>query len=815
MASNTEIKDRFKMKYGYFNDETAEYIITNPKTPVKWINYVGGLDFGGFVDNTGGSLICKGDPAINRIVKYIPQLPDSEFKGETLYIRIKEKNGYKAFSPYFVPTLDSCQKYECRVGLGYTRIVSEFHNIKCEVTIFVPLDSKRVIRDIRLTNIGDDSAMIDVIPVVEYTHFEALKQFNNNDWVPQTMQSHCVKENNGLKTVFQYAFMKKDRAMNYYSSNFPVSSFETDRRLFLGDSGYGTWQNPKSLDNDELSCYEAKRGDNICALMHHLGCMRTGETKRIITQLGQCGTYEKEIDEINRFRCEQTVDDEFNKLNAFWQDYLSVFNVESPDKSFDTMVNIHNPRQCYITKNWSRYLSLYQLGLGARGIGFRDSAQDVLGVMAHMPGEARKLIEKLLMVQLRNGSAMHQFNPISMIANRGDSAEIEDRPDYYGDDHLWIVYSVCEYIKETGDFEFLHKKIDFYDKDKYEKPLETGSVLEHIERAVEFTHNNMGAHGLPLLGFADWNDPTNLPAGAESVFVANQYGLALKELCHLFRHLGDVKKEELYWEYYTEIKEAFNNICWDGEWFVRYFTNEGKALGSKINSEGKIYTNAQSWSVMSGFADEYKAKTALESVYKHLNTKNGIKLSFPGYDKFDAEKGGISTYPPGAKENGGIFLHSNPWVMIAETMVGNGMRAMQYYDQINPAKKNDKIDEYELEPYVYAQNILGDEHPQFGLGRNSWLSGTASWTYQAAVKYILGIRPAYEGLIIDPCLDPEWKGFKAVRKYRGTTYKIEVINNSNISKGVKKIYVDGKEIAGNVILPSENAECTVKVIMGA
>lgn len=276
-------KEGLSMQYGYFDDEKCEYIITNPKVPVKWINYIGGLDFGGFIDNTGGSLICKGDPAENRIVKYIPQLPDSEFKGETLYIRLKKENGYTVFSPFFVPTLDKYDLYECHVGLGYTKIVSEFYGIRTEATIFVPYNSQRVLRDIRIKNLRDTRIELDVIPVVEYTHFEAIKQFNNNDWVPQTMQSKAVDEANGLKTVLQYAFMKKAIAMNYFTSNYPVSSFETDRKRFLGDNGYGTWMSPLSLNNTELSSYEAKRGDNMVALMHHLGAIESQQEKRLIS----------------------------------------------------------------------------------------------------------------------------------------------------------------------------------------------------------------------------------------------------------------------------------------------------------------------------------------------------------------------------------------------------------------------------------------------------------------------------------------------------------------------------------------------------
>lgn len=792
-------KGRWIMKYGYFDNNNKEYVITNPKLPVKWINYIGNLDFGGFVDHTGGSLICKGDPALNRIVKYIPQLPDSDFKGETLYLRLKDNGKYRIFSPFYVPTLDQYDLYECHVGLGYAKIISEFYDIRTEVTIFVPSGSDRVIRDIIIKNLRSETVEIDVIPVVEYTHFEALKQFNNNDWVPQTMQSKAVHEENGLKIITQFAFMRKDSAVNYFTSNYPVSSFETDRKLFLGNNGYGTWASPLSLYNDELSFYETLRGDNICALMHHLGHMKPGTEKRIITQLGQCTDIKEEKRKIDYYRNEKNTADAFNELKEFWEKYLSCLQVETPDDKFNTVVNIHNPRQCYITKNWSRYLSLYQMGLGARGIGFRDSSQDILGILCHMPEEGRQFIEKLLQVQKMDGSAMHQFNPVTMMANEGDSREMEERPQYYGDDHLWIILAVSSYLKETGNMDFLNKIIPFYDKDKNDRPLASGTVMEHLKRAIEFTQANVGKQGLPLLGFADWNDTVNLPAGAESVFNANLYGYALLEMIEIAEELNQTELVNKYKDKYKSMKDIFNKTCWDGEWYVRYFDKNGRVLGSSKNEHGKIYANAQSWSVMSQFAPHNRALKALASVNKYLNTSKGIKLSSPGYNGYDPHVGGITTYPPGAKENGGIFLHTNPWVIIAETLVGNGDRAYEYYHQINPIGKNNCIDEFECEPYVYPQNILGDEHPQFGLARNSWLSGTASWAYQAATKYILGIQPSFKGLVIEPCLPKEWEGFKAVRKFRGDTYIIEVENPKRVSKGIKKLIVDGREIWGNTI----------------
>jgi cellobiose phosphorylase len=803
------------LKYGYFDDKNKEYVITNPKTPVKWINYIGTLKFGGFVDQTGGALLCKGDPALNRITKYIPQMPSSDMKGTTLYVRIKENDGYRIFSPFFVPTLDRYDLYECHVGLQYTRIISEFYGIRSEVTFFVPLQGQCEIRDIVIKNISDMPKTIDLIPVVEYSHFDALKQFINADWVPQTMVSRLYDDEKGMKVLIQYAFKNRDTQINYFTSNCPVSSFESDRKRFLGDNEYGSWKMPLSLLNDELSNSQANRGDNIGALLHHLGELKPGESKRVIIQLGQDSSIGKAFGSINKYRNESEVDAALEKIAEFWRKYLDTCVVETPSKNMDTMINIHNARQCYMTKNWSRDLSLYQLGFGGRGIGIRDGSQDVMGIIANMPDEARDFIEMILSVQKRNGSAFHLFYASTMEANEGDAREGEGRPLYYGDDHLWIILSISAYLKETGDFDFLRKEVPYYEKDQDGKPLEKSSVLEHLKRAVEFTYNNKGKHNLPLLGFADWNDTMNLRKGAESLFIANQYGYALKELIGILENLGETESVEKYRKYYDEMKETVNKVAWDGEWYVRYFDHDGTPLGSKSNEKGKIYANAQSWAVLSGFAEGERCNISLDSVHKYLNTSKGIKLSTPGFDGFDPGKMGITTYPPGTKENCGIFFHINPWVIIAETMNGNGERAFKYYDQINPAGKNDILDEYECEPYCYAQNMLADEHPQFGLARNSWLSGTSSWVYQAVTKYILGIRPEFKGLKIDPCIPKSWKKFSVKRKYRNSIYNITIENPAGVSKGVKQVTVDGKKIEGD-ILPvfNDNAAHKVDVTMG-
>lgn len=803
------------MKFGFFDNANKEYVITTPKTPVKWINYIGGLDFGGFVDQTGGALLCKGDPALNRITKYIPQLPASDFNGTSLYIRVKTDEGYELITPFFTPGLDDYESYECRVGLGYSRFTSVIKGIKVEVLVFVPVEGERELRDIKVTNLRATDVDIDIIPVVEYTHFEAIKQFNNADWVPQTMMSEKVIDADGIGILKQYAFMKKGDGENYFTANMAWDSFETDRERFLGEYGFGSFKEPMSLMKPHLSNYEALRGNNMAVVMYSYGCVESNKEVRLITQLGQSDADGYGLSGISKYRDVKNVEAAFEKLRDKWLAYTEAFVVETPDKDFDTLINIFNPRQCMITKNWSRFLSLYQLGLGARGIGFRDTSQDLLGAIGIAPDETVDMIEKLLSTQRMDGNAMHQFFPLSMEATNGDSDEMEDRPDYYGDDHLWIVLTVCQYVKETGNMDFLDKVIPYYEKDHEGTPIKEETVLNHLLNSLSFTKTNTGSHGLPHLGFADWNDTVNLPTGAESVFNANLYGKSLKEMIQLMEKMGNTSKAEELKADYEAMKTTVNKEAWDGEWYVRYYDHKGNPLGSKINTEGKIYTNAQSWNVMSGFAEKERALTALGSVNKYLATANGIKLSYPGYNGYDPDKGGVSTYPPGAKENGGIFLHANPWMIIAETLVGHGDLAYSYHKRINPVTKNDTIDTFEVEPYVFPQNILGDEHQQFGLARNSWLSGTASWMYQAATNYIMGVRADYDGLIIDPCVPKDWNTFKVTKRIKGDTYIIQFTNPEGVEKGIKSIEVDGETINSSIVpYALDGKEHLINVIMG-
>jgi cellobiose phosphorylase len=802
------------MKYGHFDAEAREYVITDPRTPVKWINYIGSRTFGGFVDHTGGALLCKDDPTFNRITRYIHQLPASDFKGETLYIRLHTPEGFRVFSPFFVPTLEPLDDFECHIGLEYTGILSEKFDLRVEVTIFVPMEGNCELRAVSITNLSPKPQTVDVIPVVEYSHPDALQQFTNVDWIPQTMQSRAVQDGAFLILV-QYPFMTRTTRINYMTSNLPVSSFDTDRKAFLGDNEYGSFKLPRSLLEPELGNSQANRGDNIAAMLHPLGTLQPGESQGLVLQVGQCANLEAARESIDRFRDPQEVNNALRRIRRFWDETLAVQQVETPDEHMNTMLNVWNPYQCYVTKTWSRSLSIYQPGLGARGIGFRDSMQDAIAVVPLTPNQVRHFLEMLLSFQRIDGSAMHQFNPLTMRGSAGDSLEMEDRPHYYSDDHLWGVLAVTAYLKETGDLAFLEASVPFYEPEPGGTESARGSVRDHLERALAFTRQDTGHHGLPLLGFADWNDTVNLPSGAESLFTANLYGKALLEMIDLMEHIGESAAAEAYRSAYGEMKARFKSFAWEGSWYLRYFDEEGLPLGSSHNDYAQIYLNAQAWPVISGFASVERGRQAMGAVHRKLNTECGILLSAPGFDGYDPKYGGVTTYPPGAKENGGIFLHPNPWAMIAETMLGNGDRAYGYYGQINPVTKNERIETYECEPYVYAQNILGPEHPQYGLGRNSWLTGAAAWCYLAATQWILGVRPEYDGLRIDPCIPSHWQGFTVARTFRESRFRISVHNPDGVCNGVVRMEVDGVEQPDNLVsLHMKGTEHRVEVWLG-
>ncbi|MFW5985812.1 MAG: GH36-type glycosyl hydrolase domain-containing protein [Halanaerobiales bacterium] len=760
------------MQYGYFDSSCREYIISNPRTPTPWINYIGGGQYGGIISNTGGGYSFDGDPKNRRVLRYrYNNIPEDQ-PGRYIYLR--DKNNGRYWSATWQPVKSEYDYYRCRHGLGYTIIEYEKYNIKSEVTYFVPRNESLEIWSLKITNKSNKDRELDLFSYAEFSFFDTVKDQQNLDWTQQIQQGE-FEEN----TIFCNAHMKTwDYA--FITSDLPVNSYTTSREDFVGR--YRELSNPLAVERGKCSNNETKRGNIVGALNHNL-LLAPGEEKHIIYILGTLPEKNMLDDKVKKYLSIDNVKKELTKLREGWQGYLDICQVETPDQDMNMMLNTWNPYQCRVTFNWSRFVSLYQLGIH-RGMGFRDSAQDVLGVVHALPGETKKMIKRLLKCQKPDGNAYHLFYPLTGEGDNGEAGE-DGSVDWYSDDHLWIILSVTAYIKETGDTDFLQQIVPYADNKG------RGTVLEHLRQAIDFTENHQGPHGIPLAGFADWNDTINLDRGkgtAESVWTGMLYCYVLREMIELMEHIKNVDLAEQFRDYYLREKRAINEHGWDGSWYLRAFDDDGEAVGSNSCEKGKIFLNAQSWAIMAGIADKEHRQELLDNVNTYLNTDFGVVLVYPAYDKFDESKGGITTYPPGAKENGGIFLHTNPWIIIAETMAGNEERAFQYYRQVLPPIRNGIADKYEVEPYVYCQNILGKEHPQFGLGRNSWLTGTAAWMYRASTHYILGVRPDFDGIIIDPAAPPAWEKYTITRKFRGKTLYIECIKAEE-----KRMVVNGKE----------------------
>ncbi len=786
------------MRYGYFDKKEREYVITRPDTPTPWINYIGMGRYGGIVSNTGGGYSFDRDPQNRRITRYRYNNIPMDRPGRYIYIRDAVSGEY--WNPGWQPVQRQLDSYCCRHGLGYTVLQSENKGVSSEVTYFVPDDKNFEVWLVKLKNLTGTPRNLQVFSYAEFCFWDAIRDQQNIDWCQQINQ--CRYEDQ-IIVYYPHEFEQSMEGA-FVASGEEVASYDASLEAFIGK--YRSESNPIAVEMGACSNSMSYRMNGVGAFCVNVE-LQKNEEREMVFILGSAQDRSKIREEIRPYLRPEFARDSLRRLKKYWSSYLDKLYVETPDEDMNLFVNLWNQYQCKVTFNWSRFVSLYQTGLG-RGMGFRDSAQDIMGVMHAIPDEAKGLIINILKCQYTDGRAYHLYFPLTGSGGEGD-APIK-KFDWYSDDHLWIIMSVDDYIKETGDFNFLDMEIPYNDKQT------VGTVWEHMCRAIEFTGANLGPNRLALAGRADWNDTLNLDMGngiAESVFTSMLYCNVLNTMIELCSYLGRGEDSIKYTGLFNDMKEAINASCWDGEWYKRAFDDMGMPLGSKTCEYGKIYINSQSWAVLGRVATEEYAKKCLESVDKYLNSEYGIATVYPAYRQFDESKGGITTYPPGAKENGGIFLHTNPWVMIANIMIGKGDRAFKYYKQILPATRNDAAELLEVEPYVYPQNILGKEHPQFGTGRNSWLSGTAAWNMLASSRYILGIRQGYDCLTVDPCIPSEWDGFKAKRVFRGAVYNIEVKNPDKVSKGVHKLIVDGSE-TDKIPVFDKGTTHSVEVIMG-
>lgn len=816
------------MKFGYFDDAKKEYVITSPRTPLPWINYLGSKDFFSLISNTCGGYSFYKDAKLLRLTRYRYNNVPFDSNGHYYYI----KEGDTIWNPGWMPTKTELDSYECHHGMGYSTFRSSKNDLSAELTAFVPVDDSCEINKLTLTNNGSAPKTFSVFSYVEFCLWNAMDDMTNF----QRNFSTGEVEVHGSAIYHKTEYRERRNHYALYAVNAPIAGFDTDRDSFLG--AYGENSAPEVVvtgaSKDSMASGWAPVGS------HHLSVsLAPGESKTFVFVLAYI---ENPIDQkwvgrpedgvINRAPAEalmarydttEKADAALAALKEYWDELLSHFTISSSEEKLDRMVNVWHQYQCMVTFNMSRSASYFESGIG-RGMGFRDSCQDLLGFVHLIPERARERIIDIASTQFEDGSAYHQYQPLTKKGNA-------DIGSGFNDDPLWLIAGTSAYIRETGDTSILEEMVPFDNDESKAVPL-----MEHLKRSFDYIVNHKGPHNLPLIGRADWNDCLNLncfsehpgesfqtfgPSEgpvAESVFIGGMFVKYGKEYADLCAYTGNQAEADRALAEVDAMNKAVLADGWDGEWFVRAYDAQSNKVGSKECEEGQIYIEPQGFCVLAGIGVETgEAKKALDSVKEKLDTKYGIVLLQPPYTKYHVELGEISSYPPGYKENAGIFCHNNPWVSCAETVIGRGNRAFEIYKKTCPAYIEDISEIHCTEPYVYSQMIAGKDAHFFGQAKNSWLTGTAAWTFVNVSQYILGVVPTLNGLSVDPCIPSEMgTSFTMTRKYREGVYNIKVENPNKVEKGVAKIVVDGKEYTGTTVIPYEKGKTSydVTIVMG-
>jgi cellobiose phosphorylase len=813
------------MQYGYFDDKNREYVITRPDTPLPWINYLGCQAYFGIVSNTAGGYSFYRDARLRRLTRYRYNNVPFDLGGRYIYVRDNQTADY--WSPSWQPTHSDVEQYTCRHGMGYSTIGSKRRGISASTRYFVPVDENLEIWQFTISNQRQAAAALSVFSAVEFCLWDAQDDSTN---FQRNFSIGEVEIEDGV-IYHKTEYRERRDHFAWFACSAELAGFDTQRDVFLGPTR--GWDRPAAVERGE-SFNSVAHGWAPIGSHHVRMVLQPGETRQIVFVLGY---HENPKDQkfdppdsqivnkktakpiIARYLIPSNVDEAFQKLRTYWDGLLDICQVTTPDIHTDRMVNVWNAYQCMATFNMSRSASFYESGIG-RGLGFRDSNQDLLGFVHMIPQRARERILDLAATQLPSGGAYHQYQPLTKKGNN-------DVGGNFNDDPHWLILGVAAYLKETGDWSILDEPVQYDNQPGSEQPL-----YEHLQRSFRYTLERLGPHGLPLIGRADWNDCLNLNCFsdtpgqsfqtttnkegkvAESVFIGGLFVLAAKELAAIARRHGHADEAPGYLAEGARMEETVRRDGWDGEWFLRAYDDFGNKVGSKECAEGKIFIEPQGFCILAGIGlEDGLARRALESVRKHLATPHGIVLQQPAYSRYYLHLGEISSYPPGYKENAGIFCHNNPWVIIAEAMTGNGDGAHDYYSRINPSAREAISDVHRCEPYVYAQMIAGRDAPTHGEAKNSWLTGTAAWNYYAITQWILGIRPAYDGLQIAPAIPERWTGFRAVRRFRGVTYDITVRREG--PGNAVKLTVDGQPVVGGIVpAPVDGrSEVTVEVAL--
>ncbi len=789
--------------YGYYDAGAREYVITRPDTPTPWFNFIGEGRYGGIVSNAAGGYAFDRDPKSRRVSRYRYNGVPADQPGRYVYLRDMKTGEY--WSPTWQPTPRAdLTAYECRHGAGYTRISGTAHGIEASLLYFVPPSPADEpcpceVWVLSVRNAGRKPRRLRAFSYVEFSFWDTLTDQLNLDWGQHIVEA--AVEDGIIRSRTRFL-----STTTFFASNARLAGFDTDREVFVGVGR--DLSNPVVVERGKPGGSVAARGNTIGSLCHELK-LRPGEEKQVVFVMGVTDEPQRIPPAVARYRDLGNVHSALAALRADWDDYLSRFTVETPDPVLDAMVNVWNPIQCRTTLYWSRFVSGYETGTG-RGMGTRDSAQDTFGTVHSAPARARRNLDVLWHLQYQDGHAWHQVMPLTGEGGPGLAAEFPEWPQWFSDDHLWLVLGVCAYLRETGDYAYLEAKVAYWDGGE-------DSIWNHMMRAVEFTLAHRGPRGLPRLGFSDWDDTMNLDHGsgkAESVWSAQQFCRAMLDLADLSEHLGRASDARRFRGLHSEMARIVNEVAWDGGWYARAYDDEGRPVGVAGEEKHRINLNTQTWAVIGEVASHDRACRALDSAHEKLNSRFGLALLWPPYVEGDLRVRGTTTFPPGAKENGGIFCHANTWAIVAAARLGLAERALLYYKQITPLAHGRDVERMKVEPYVFCGNIAGPEHGQHGYARNAWLTGTATWAYVAATQWILGIRPTHGGLEIAPVVPDSWRGFEARRRFRGVDYRITV---RRLGKGrAVALTVDGRPISGTVVpLPAQGAkELRVEVRLG-
>ncbi len=829
------------MKFGHFDDARKEYVINTPRTPYPWINYLGNQGFFSLISNTAGGYSFYMDARLRRITRYRYNNVPLDMGGRYFYIN---DNG-TVWNPGWSPVKTELDEYECRHGMGYTIINGKKNGLRAEVTFFVPQDYDGEVQQVVLTNEGSEAKSFSIFSMAEWCLWDAQDDCTN------FQRNFSTGRVEILGSTIYHVTEYRDRRNHYafYTVNDDIDGYDTDRDSFLGGI-YNGWDNPVTVFEDKPSNSFAD-GWSPIASHYKKVTLAPGETKTLIYILGYAenpqdkkfsdtkpeGLMTREAWVLNREKADAMIE-KFNtpekvaagldELRATWDKLLSIFKVDTPDDKVNRMVNIWNQYQCMVTFNLSRSASYFESGIG-RGMGFRDSNQDILGFVHQIPERARERIIDIASTQMPDGGCYHQYQPLTKKGNSDIGGDFSDDP-------LWMILSVAAYIKETGDWSILDEKVPYDNDDSLAQPM-----LDHL--TVSFYHivNNLGPHGLPLAMRADWNDCINLSCFsdtpgesfqtytnpkfkaeggyskvAESVFVAALFTYTGPAYVGILEHLGKADEAAKAQAEIDKMKKVVMESAFDGEWFLRAYDANGEKMGSAECEEGKIFIEPQGFAVMSEIGKDVGADIkTLNSIDKYLNCEFGLVLNNPAFTKYYIQYGEISTYPGGYKENAGIFTHNNAWIICAEAYAGRGEKAFEYYSKIAPAFTEETSDIHKTEPYVYGQMIGGKDANNFGQGKNSWLTGTAAWNMVAISQYILGVKPEFDGLRVDPSIPAAWDGFTATRQFRGDTYEITIKNPDHVNKGVKSLTVDGAAVEGCIVpVAGDGKTHKVEVVLG-